>query len=554
MTLTETRPEAVTVDPPADAPGRVGTWLDTTDHKKVGQLFIFAALAFCVAGGVVGEVLGLEHAKSGIDLVGNDFGRFFSFHATVMTMLFLTPLWLGIATYIVPLQIGATRVALPRLQAFSCWMLIGGGGGLITSYCISSPDGLGLSIANPALAVNNPALAARADDATNLWILSLAAIALATVLACVGLLTTIATERADGMTYLRLPAFTLSILAFAGGMILATPVFLGGLLLLFVSEHNGLRFFGPGHGALIAYQHTLWIFGRPEIFLLLLPALGVACEIVATAAKRTLLPDHRIVAGLLFAYASLSFLVWAGGNKVASAVVLPTATIGSAAVVAPLGLLALLWLGTLGLAAKEKSLQPSVNLAWVVGFVLAMLLGGLAAAAIALFDKAHVIGGTTWTTGFAHLVAFGAPTLLAVGALWHWSPKIWGRAFSQLAGALTFLLLFGGVAALTGGQLWGGWDDVPAAAKNVGGLKQGPQVVAAIGGALVILGIVVLVLEILRVAVLKRGKEAGNDPYGGLSLEWATTSPPPTHNFESLPEIRSAAPLADLRSYAGGAN
>jgi cytochrome c oxidase subunit I len=548
MTLVEDRPVAAEAQPPEPAPAPADSWLTTADHKRLGLLFVYLSLLFLVAGGVVGIILRAHLAEPSSNILSDEsYFRLFSAHATLMTMLFLAPMWVGLATYLVPLQIGANRLALPRLHAFSLWLYLAGGGCLVTSYIIGPPVGLGITGSLPL-----PITPDGTNQATKLWIASLALVAIAALISSINLVVTPLSLRTEGMTMLRLPAFTWASLVTGFITLISTPVFLAGLLLLYLDQRYGGSFFDTGtKGSQIIWQHTVWLFGRPEIYLLTLPALGAASDIVATHARRPLL-EHRAAIVLLGAFGVLSLGAWAAGDKVANAVVLPTYSVAASLVVAPLGLLLLLWLGTLA----QGRPRFHVSLLFVAGYVLLLVVGAgnVVAAAVKTVN-----GGTAWSVGHLHIVAFGAPTLVAVGALYHWAPKLWGRKLSAGLGSLVFLTMFGGFLVMGLSSYLLGYDGAPGLVPAVGNTSNWQTLnrVAAAGGALVLLGTLLFLVEVVR-ATVGRSQAVGDDPYEGLTLEWATTSPPPAHNFDNVPEVRSAAPLADVRaadakSEAGGA-
>jgi cytochrome c oxidase subunit 1 len=515
------------------------TWLATADHKRLGLLFLGTALVFLLAGGVLGVLLRGELSGEG-DLLGGDHFRVFSAHATVTPLLFLGPAWVGLATYVVPLQIGAARLALPRLHACSYWLYLVGGILVVVAYLAGTDARLGLSPSRPILVIGAET---GGRDAAVLWITGLMLVALATFLAALDLVVTVVTERVEGMTFSRLPMFSTATFATGVVTLVATPVFLAGLVLLYVDRHYGGGFFSADNPAgQVVWQHTLWLFGRPEVYLLLLPGLGAACDIVATHARRPLLSNTAARAALGL-FAALSLAAWGAGSKVADAVVLPTYSPITAVVALPVALLALLWLGSLA----KGSPRFHVSLAFVAGF-LGLAAFGAVNAVVAAF--AGVEGGTTWTTAHVHMIAFAAPTLLLVGAVYHWAPKLFGRQLSAGTGALVFLALFGGFFLNGLGTYLLGYDG--ALAHLVTEYSDDSQVnysrLAAAGGAIVALGAVLFSAEVARAWAGRRATATDADLDDGLTLEWAAPSPPPPANFEAVPEVRSAYPLYDLRA------
>jgi cytochrome c oxidase subunit 1 len=555
MTLTATRPPEAPAAPP-DVPVLLPeTWLTTSDHKRLGRLYIVAATAFALLGVAVGLAMEVSRARSGSPFAGDVYERLFNLHTTTSVLLFLIPLWIGLATYVVPLQIGARRLAFPRVQALALWTYVGAGLLLLGSFAVGRPIGAGVFSSSP-LPATGPA---GAGGATDLWAASLIALALASILAAGNLFVTILKLRAEGLTLPRLPGFSWSVLATSAAVVISTPMFVAGMVLVYIDQHFGSHLFTVVRGAQvngdIVWEHLVWFYGRPEGYLLFVPALGAATDIVVTHSRRRLFMPP-VVKGAIFAFAVLSFGILAAPHSALSAVLLPTPTIVSALVVLPAGLCALLWLATV----RPDDLHMHVSLLYVVGFVLLCVFGGVNAVVAAL---KNLHGGSAWTTGQIHAVLVGAPTLALFGAVYHWSPKLWGRHLRGSLGVLQWLLLFGGftVAGLGGWLL--GYDGAPwhTASLSGPGTKSGWIALSRIGTAgevLVVLGFLVFAINALA-SVFGSGTAAEDDPYQGQTLEWATTSPPPDDNFAYVPEVRSEAPLLDVRaadasSSTGGAD
>jgi cytochrome c oxidase subunit 1 len=534
MTLTQAPPEQAGAEPPPSVAPEIGNVLTTADHKTVGRMYVAASLLFLLVAGVVGLVLRVELAEVGVKVVGNEYGRLFSLHSTAGPMLFLAPFWIGLATVVVPLQIGAPALAFGRLQATSFWLYLVGGGLTLTGYAIDAPHGAGLALSTP--------ISGRGNAATDLWIMGLLLVAVASILAAAVLLTTIVRLRAPGMTLLRAPLFTWSVFATSAIVLLATPVFVAGLVLLYIDQHFGGKLFDTatqGSGAI--WQHMLWLYGRPEIYLLALPGLGAACDIVVTAARAPL-PSRKgkglepRIALTLFAFLSLG--TWTAGPTVGKAVVLPTVNAFTGLVILPVGILTLLWLG-----AGRGVRHFHFPLLHVLG---ALLLVGVAVVNVAVAAAKGVDGGTAWANGHLHVAFFGAPLLLAIGAAHHWAPKLVGRRLSTGLGALELALVLLGVLVMGLASYLLGYDGAPWHVADLAGKSSWTNLsrLAAVGGGLVTVGMVVFVLNLLAGG---RGNPIPleDNPYGGVTLEWATASPPPPHNFDSIPVVRSEAPLAD---------
>ena len=535
MTLTETRPEPA---PTVAATAVTESWPASADHKKLGLTYMVVSMLLLVVGAVLGELVRIRLSTEASTLLGNSFFRTSEMHATLTALLFLGPLWLGISTYIVPLQIGASRLALPRLHSFALWLYVTGSAIVVAGYCVNSPGGLNFTAALPP--ASRPG---GANDAVILIITGLIVVSLGTLFASIDLAVTILKLRTEGLTFLRLPMFTTATFATAVVAMLSTPVFIAGLLLLYLDQRTGGHLFSRGTGAgQYIWQHTLWLFGRPDIYLLTLPGLGAACDIVATHARKPLLSRLGARTAICL-FALLSLGAWAAASGVQDAVILPTYTIATALIALPIAILALIWLGT---AATSTRPRFHVSVLFVLGFLGLLVLG--AANAVVVAFKHLTPGDGAWTVAHVHVVAFGAPTLLAFAALYHWAPKILGRHLSAFAGGLVFLLLFGGFAIVGLGSYLVGYNHGPADASRYvdTGLLTASRI-AATGGVLVLLGVVVFLADAVR-SSSGSGRSAGADPYEGQTLEWASASPPPPHNFDSVPEVRSAQPLVDLRA------
>lgn len=510
---------------------RAGGWLDSTDHRVVGRIYIYAALLFLVVGGIAGFALRADLATAGSNL-GSEYGQVFSMHATVLPVLFLAPLWVGIATCLVPAQIGANRLAFPRLHATSFWLFVAGGELLLVAYALD-----GFSV--PGLTTSSPLTAAGGTSTANeLWVVGVAMVTVSALAAAIGLVATIALLRAPGLTFGRLPHFTWSVFLASTITLISAPVLLAGLLLVWLDQHfAGVFFAAKGSG--VVWQHTIWLFGRPDGWLLLLPALGAATDLVETHARRPLLGRENAPAALgVFALLSLS--AWASGTRAADAIVVPAFSPSTALIAVPVGLLVLMWLGTLA-TGKPRG---HVSLVFVA---IAAALGGLAVTNAAI---AAVVGvtGSAWTTGFLHAGLFGPSLLLGVAALHHWAPRFWGRPLPAAPGAIAALLLGGGFLLDAGGSFILGYQGASRYTGDLG--SSGAAKVAAAGAVVAALGVLTLIVAVVRTARAGPDHEVVANPYDGSTLEWAAAPISAQRNFDDVVRVKSAQPLADLREPA----
>ena len=552
MTLTASPPDERLAPAPGDAAFEVSpdapvlpeSLLTTSDHKRIGRAFLIAATLFVLVSAVIGVILEIELSARGVSIVGNDYARLFNLHSTAGALLFVPGLFLGLAFYVVPLQIGARRLAFPRLGALAFWSYVVGGLLLLGSYAFGRPNGWGIasSLAPPVIK--------GVSRATDLWVASMALITVAMVLAAITLFVTVLKLRIEGMTMGRVPAFSWSILAVSAATLLSAPAFLAGLLILYIDQHfAGGALAGKQLNGNLVWQHLLWLYGRPDVYLVFVPALGALTDVVHTHSHRPLFQPTAAKA-LIFLAAALSFGVLAANASIERAVLIPTPSVLSVAIVVPIGLLALLWLG----AIRPNALRPHISLLFLSGFLL-LLVAGAVNAVIA--PSQHLVGGAAgseWTVGQVHALLFAAPTMAAFAGIYHWSPKIWGRGLNQLLGALQALLLLGGFLITSLGAWLAGYDGARWHLDDYSGAKSGNYTnyakLASLGGVLVAIGLLVFLANVALTWKRVRGAQVEDlvaDPYEGSTLEWAASSPPPPHNFDTVPEIRSATPVADVR-------
>jgi cytochrome c oxidase subunit 1 len=520
MAMTETRPsapeaqaEAPPVAVPADPAGLAG-WLSTSDHKRVGRLWITTSLLFLLLGGVLVTLLGIEGTKSGLDIFSrSSFLQVSTLSNEALVLLFLAPLFVGIATFVVPLQVGSQEIAFPRGSATAYWLWLVSAGILVASY----------------LADGGPTGGSR--DAADLWLLAMVGVLLALTLGLVSVVTTAVTMRAPGMTLFRAPAFTWSVVVGGGLLVLSLPVLVGELADMYVSHHFG--------GDLGDYQHQIgWVWSIPTVYLLAVGAVGVALEIVPVLARNAVKPREAL-------FVLVGFLGIVGIGMWAQDAVtfddLLYVAIGIAAVLPALALL-----GLVGNTLRGGSPAPKAALLFAVGTILLLLLGAVAGA-LESIDGLH-LHGTAWEAGQTYLVVLGAGTLGGIGAIWWWAPKLWGVELPEPAGVLAFLAGLGGAVLLAAGQLVNGLSyDLPLRAREF--TDDNVKVfngISAAGGVLVTLAGLLVVLVLLG-ALRKRTRVAtADDPWGGHTLEWATASPPVRENFTTpVPVVASATPLLD---------
>ena len=527
-------------------------WPKGTDHKYVGSLFVAAAVVFLVVGAVLALIMRAQLATPEADIVGDrTYRQLFTMHGVFSVFLFLLPVWLGLGSAVVPLQVGAARLAFPRLHAMAFWLFLAGAV-MVAAGPTQSDVFHGWSFSDPI-----PVLLGLPGQGPDLVLLGLSLVCLAAVLVIVNVLVTILQLRAPGLTLRRVPVFSWSIMVSGAVLLLALPVLIGAFSMLFVDRHYGTSLFsgftGSRGGNPLMWPRLFWFGAYPMLWALLIPALGAVSEIVATFAGRRLFSRDRASVALV-ATGVLSFAGW--GTEVPT---LDRARVlwilGGLAVLAPVASLVLNWLLTLRAGGAEGSRDAvrrrfsSTPMLWALG-MLPVLGLGLAASVVSAIDAGRDAHVNYWQTGQQHALFFGAAMIGAVAALSFWGPKLWGRRLSDALSKLEILAVVGGTLLTVLGMLLLGIQDmlVHTATFDSGDDWELGNLAVSAGAAIVGVGLLLLVLDLAGSVLARRGKAAGADPWGGQTLEWGTTSPPPPHNFDALPEIRSDTPLLDLRT------
>ncbi len=541
MTITDTRPDDTPVADAsapsgpamASAPPQVAgaaAWLLTGDHKKIGRLFIGAALVYAVAGMVIAALLGIERVdSSGTQILKlNAVGQLFSLYTLGMAFLFTIPLFLGIAICVAPLQVGARTLAFPRAAAASFWGWLVSSAVLIASYIMNGGPGGGDA------------------KGVDLFLLSFAALVISLLLGAICVGATVLALRAPGMTIDQTPLGAWGFMVGAVMLVFTLPVLLAWLVLMWVDHRYGRIAFGGNFGI---GPRIAWTVAQPQIYIYALPAIAVLAEVAPIFARRRPDPPQgTIMVGALTLMGVLGFGAYVQPvlyPQVTDRVFYKSMVIAS---VVPVLIVLLISLRVLG---KDR---PRLRAPLVFSLAATLVvLAGTVAGALSTFDRFDLTG-TTWQQGQYELVVIGAGLLGGFGALVLWGPKIWGRLIPELAASAFGVLLFLCLLLMAGGNLAAGLLDQPFGETNyVGRSGTGFFNVCVAAGA-----IAVLILTIAGVLLLMRGfakgEPAGNDPWEGHTLEWATTSPPPIGNFSAaLPEITSDRPLLDAREAAAPA-
>ena len=521
------------------AGGLVG-WVTTTDHKKIGILYMITAFAFFLLGGALALVMRAELATSGRQVVGESvYNQLFTMHGSIMMFLFAVPMAFGFANYLVPLQIGAPDMAFPRLNAVSYWLFVGGGLTMVSGFATSrGAAAFGWTAYTPLSdAVRSPGAGA------DLWIVAVVITGVSAILSAVNIISTVICLRAPGMTMFRMPIFTWNMFIVSAMVILAFPVLTSALSLLYADRHLGARFFEVRAGGdSVLWQHLFWFFGHPEVYIVALPFFGMVSEIIPVFSRRPLFGYKGFVLATL-AIASLSTAVWAHHMFVTGAISLPFFSAVTLLIAVPTGVKMFNWIATMW----RGHLTFETPMLFCMGFLLVFLIGGLTGPMIASPPFDFHASDTYFIVAHMHYVLFGTAAFGFFAGVYFWYPKFSGRLLDERLGKIHFWLTFVGFNVTFWPHHLLGLRGMPRRVMDYAP-DQGwnfLNLVSSIGSAA--LGVSVLVLVANVWVTHRRQVPAGDDPWQGYSLEWATTSPPPEHNFTELPLIRSERPVFDRR-------
>jgi cytochrome c oxidase subunit 1 len=547
VTLLNERPTTATPPPMSRKQAKrihlgrtVVKWATSTDHKTIGYLYIITATIFFMIAGLMALVIRAELAVPGLQMISlEQYNQLFTMHGTIMLFLFATPLFVGFGNVVMPLQIGAPDVAFPRLNMLGYWLFLFGG----LTVCISvfTPGGAAafgwFAYAPLSNAVNSPEVGA------DLWLLGLTIGGLGTILGAVNFITTIFAMRCPGMTMFRMPIFTWTILITSVLVLVAFPVLAAALVVLFIDRKFGAVIFEAENGGAILWQHLFWFFGHPEVYILALPFFGIASEIIPVFSRKPIFGYKGLVFATM-AIGALSFAVWAHHMYVTGSVYLPFFAFMTMLIAVPTGVKFFNWIGTMW----RGSISFDTPMLWTMGFLVTFLFGGLTGVILASPPLDFHVSDSYFVVAHFHYTVFGTVVFMFFAGLYFWWPKMTGRMLDERLGKIHFWLLFIGFQVTFLVQHWLGVQGMP---RRYGDYLASDDfttlnIVSSVGSF--VLGIS-MIFFLWNVFITWRDapKVTVDDPWGyGASLEWATSCPPPRHNFTTLPRVRSERPAFDL--------
>ena len=538
MSATSTR-GSTAVAPPSTMGQQLVKIVTTTDHKVIGMLYLGTSFGWFLIAGVMALLMRSELAFPGSQVVNEEvYNQLFTMHGTIMLLLFATPLFIGFANVIMPLQIGSPDVAFPRLNMFSYWLFLFGG--LIAAAGFLTPEGaadFGWFAYTPlSNEVRSPGVGG------DLWIMGLWMAGLGTILGAVNFITTIICMRAPGMTMFRMPIFVWNTLVTSLLVLIAFPILAGALLMLAADRQLGSHVYDAANGGPILWQHLFWFFGHPEVYIIALPFFGIVTEILPVFSRKPVFGYVGLVAATI-SIAILSVAVWAHHMFVTGAVDLPFFSGMSFLIAVPTGVKFFNWIGTMW----GGSLSFDTPMLWAIGFLTTFLFGGLTGIVLASPPLDFQVSDSYFVVAHFHYVVFGTVVFAMFAGFYFWWPKMTGKMLDERLGKIHFWLLFIGFHTTFLVQHWLGVEGMPRRyadylpSDGFTMLNQISTIGAFLLGAST-LPFLVNVYKSARGPLVER-----DDPWGwGRSLEWATSSPPPRHNFVSIPRIRSESPAFDL--------
>jgi cytochrome c oxidase subunit I+III len=519
--------------------GLVG-WLTTTDHKRIGILYFFTALAFFAAGGVEALLIRTQLAAPDQHVLSpNAFNQAFTLHGITMIFLFVIPVSTGaFGNYLLPLMIGSRDMAFPRLNALSYWIYLASGIfiyiGLVTG---NAPNAGWFNYVPLASKTYSP------GTGIDFYALGLIFNAISTTASAINFIVTIFNLRAPGMSLNRMPLFCFAFLAVSFALVFALPPLTCALMLLELQRLLGFHFYDVASGGdPILWQNLFWIFGHPEVYIIILPAFGIATAIIPTFTRRRMVAFPLVaLAELLVAF--IGFGVWvhhmfAVGLSTATTVYFAAASL---IIVIPSGIQLFAWITTI-VTGTPRFKTP---LLWIVGFIVLFMLGGLSGVMFAAIPFDQQVTDSYFVVAHFHYVIFGAAVFPVLGGMYYWFPKVTGRMYYERWGQASFWLSFAGMNLTFFPMHIVGLLGMPRRDYTYsGGLGwTAPNLIETIGAYLLAAGLLMVVVNLA--VSLFRGEAAGNDPFGGDTLEWATTSPPPAYNFPVIPRVSSPYAMWD---------
>ncbi|QWT23188.1 cytochrome c oxidase subunit I [Subtercola sp. PAMC28395] len=522
-------------------------WITSTDHKTIGYMYLIESFIYFCLGGVMALVIRAQLFEPGEQLLAtkDQYNQLFTMHGTIMLLMFATPLFAGFANVLMPLQIGAPDVAFPRLNALAFWFYSFGSAIVVAGFL--TPQGAASFGWFAYAPLSNTTFTPGAGG--NLWVFGLVLSGFGTILGAVNFITTIITMRAPGMTMFRMPIFTWNTLVTSILVLMAFPPLAAALSGLGVDRVFDGHIFDAANGGVLLWQHLFWFFGHPEVYIIALPFFGIISEVLPVFSRKPIFGYKTLVYATI-SIAALSVTVWAHHMYVTGSVLLPFFSLMTMLIAVPTGVKIFNWVGTMW----RGSVTFETPMMWAIGFLITFTFGGLTGVILASPPLDFHVSDSYFVVAHFHYVVFGTVVFAMFSGFYFWWPKWTGKMLNEKLGQWHFWLLFIGFHTTFLIQHWLGVVGMPrryATYAPDDGFTWMNQI-STVGAFLLASSMIPFFLNVY-ITARKSPRVTVNDPWGyGRSLEWATSCPPPRHNFTSIPRIRSESPAFDLNHPEAG--
>lgn len=509
------------------------SWLTTVDHKKIGIMYFFTVLVFFALGGFEAVIIRGQLAQAEGEVISEAvYNQLFTMHGVTMVFLVVMPLSAAFFNYLIPLQIGARDVAFPRLNAFSYWVYLFGGIFLYSSFFLGgAPNGgwFGYAPLSTAIPGNNMAF----------YAMSLQILGISSLAAAVNFIVTILNMRAPGMTFMRMPVFIWMALVTNFLLLFALPIITVALIMMQFDIGVGTQFFqAEAGGDPILWQHLFWLFGHPEVYIMILPAMGIVSEVLPTFSRKPLFGYAAVV----FAGAAIGFIgfgVWA--HHMFTSAIGPVARaafgISTMFIAVPTGIKIFNWVFTMW----GGKIKFNTAMLFSVGFVAMFTIGGLSGVTHAIVPHDYQQTDTYWVVAHFHYVLFGGALFGLVSGIYYWFPKVTGKFLGEGLGKLHFWTWFVGFNLTFGPMHMSGLLGQPRRTAvlpaGLGGTVELYNLLSTVGAVVLIVSSLIFLVNLVQ--SIRHGEPAGADPWDARTVEWMTASPPAFHNFDEIPVIEA---------------